>query len=435
MPLTNVVILGAGPCGLSAAIALAKSCKTVVNSQPLRITVIELRPRIQTIGGTVNMTPLGMRYLDYLGAGERLRSKSISLDHGVDAVSLRTGKRLGNVWGGIGARRTARYPLVDSLLETVTQDHQEHIEVQWGRKVTNISEKDEQVHLEFEDHSTMHCDLLLGCDGIHSSARRLYIEPERQKIFTGRAVAMGWVELDAGEASDDIVSPIMLSTGEPGLVDTAVVNGNGNGRHLIMTYFEPSRRNIFFGHVMWTGEPEGEERDGWKLRGDDKEAIRKEVVESYRGGRVNGLDEFISKCESWDLYPIYSLPPGGRWSRGRVLLLGDAAHAMPPQGESTGIAIEDGVLIARILEQSDTKSIDQMFADYEKVRRVVIDKHYVDAERMAKFGFSNTTGLAAIAMEWITSAYMFVRKWNQTADFAGDVRELELPGESENNTE
>jgi dienelactone hydrolase len=107
---------------------------------------------------------------------------------------------------------------------------------------------------------------------------------------------------------------------------------------------------------------------------------------------------------------------------------------MPPQGESTGIAIEDGVLIARILEQSSTKSIDQMFADYEKVRRAVIDKHYVDAERMAKFGFSNTTGLAAIAMEWITSAYMFVRKWNQSADFAGDVRELELPGEPEKNT-
>lgn len=79
---------------------------------------------------------------------------------------------------------------------------------------------------------------------------------------------------------------------------------------------------------MPMAEPDGGARDGWKAAGEDKAAIRREIIETYQSGQVRGLQEVVSKCEDWHLYPVYVLPQGGRWRRGRVLLLGDAAHAV-----------------------------------------------------------------------------------------------------------
>lgn len=322
MAIQDIIILGAGPCGLSTAIALAKITPTP------RITIIELRREPQPMGGTINMTPLAIRYLDYLGAGQRLRDRSIALVDGVDMISLRTGWKMGNIWGGIGCRRTARFPLVVSLLETAKQEHADAIEIQWGRRVTGIDEVDDKVVLTFDDRSTMRGDVLFGCDGIHSAARSLWVEPGRDKIYSGRAVTMGWY--NAAPRKDEelkqTAAPITYLNGKPAIRDTAVFNGHGGV--LITSYFEPTRQNIFFAHVREMDEPTDAGRDGWQVLGKDQHAVRQEVVRTYEGGRVNGLEAAISGCDSWHQYPIYKLPPGGRWHRGRVLLLGDAAHAV-----------------------------------------------------------------------------------------------------------
>lgn len=330
MSIRNITILGAGPCGLSTAIALSKSSALNHDLPPLRVTIVEVRPKLQTIGGTINMTPLAMRYLDYLGAGKQLRNNSIALNTGVDAISLSAGWRLGNVWGGVGARRTARFELVRSLFDAINQEHSDRVQIQWGKRVTAISEANDEVRLEFDDQSTLQTDLLLGCDGIHSAARHLWVEPEREKEYSGRAVSMGWARSVANQGKGAASDPITLPNAQPALRDTAAFNATG--RVLISSYYEPTRQDIFFAHVRKMAEHITTERDGWQLLGKDQEAVRKEVMETYKGGRVKGLENTIGKCESWQIYPIYKLPPGGRWHKGRVLLLGDAAHAVsiPP---------------------------------------------------------------------------------------------------------
>lgn len=320
MTVQDITILGAGPCGLSAAIALAKK-HAGAQEPPLRITILELRPRLQTIGGTINLTPVATRYIDYLGAGKRLRERAIDLENGLDYISMRSGKRIGNIWGGIGAIRVARHRLVESLLQTIMEEHSDAIRIQWDRRVAEISESESKAVMRFEDGDTLTADVLLGCDGLHSTARRLWVEPERTKTFTGRVITMGWSDQPAG---------MTLSSGEPALRDTALIS-SPNGI-LLSSYYEPTRTKTYLAHIMPMAEPDGGARDGWKAAGEDKAAIRREIVETYQSGQVRGLQEVVSKCEDWHLYPVYVLPAGGRWHRGRVLLLGDAAHAVSDEG-------------------------------------------------------------------------------------------------------
>lgn len=322
MPINHIIILGAGPSGLSAAIALAK---LPPSTPPLRITLIELRPTLQTIGGTINVTPLAIRYLDSLGAGERIRSRAIDLNDGLDYISLRTGLRIGNIWGGIGGLRVARHVVVESLFETLTTNHADTVDIQWGKRTTAISETDDQVVLEFEDGTTLHGDVLLGCDGLHSAARKLYVEPERESFYTNRVIAMGWVEDNTSKKASP---PLTLSTDEPALRDTNLIFSS-NGM-LLTSYYEPTRRSVYFANAMMMDEPKGggDARGGWKLRGNDQDAVKRDVVQAYQTGRVKGLQDLLARCENWHLYPVYVLPGQGRWSCGRVIIIGDAAHAV-----------------------------------------------------------------------------------------------------------
>ncbi|KAK7221619.1 hypothetical protein V2G26_009622 [Clonostachys chloroleuca] len=426
MVVKDILILGAGPCGLATAIALSRANSAPSsNAQPLRITLVELRSSIQTIGGAVNVTPLAMRYLNSLGAEGKLLDHSISLDHGIDYISLRTGQLLGNFWGGIGARRVSRYALVEALLAVLQKEHSEAVEVQWGRRVTEICETADKVELKFQDDGpTLQGDILLGCDGLHSAARRLWVEPEREKVYSGRVVTMGWNYAD-GEGDSNLPQPMTLSTGEPALVDTSLFSGPSGV--ILASYYESSRRNVYLSCVMSMDEPETADQNAWKMLGDDKETMRNEILKLYQDTKVKGLDTMISKCESWDLFPIYILPKEGRWHEGRVLLLGDAAHAMPPQGESTEFAIEDGLLIAKVLERRASRSVDQLFADYESIRKPVITKHYEHAVWSMDMGFKKREGIGLVIMEWVTWVFLLFRRWGQKARYSGDVRETILP--------
>lgn len=102
---------------------------------------------------------------------------------------------------------------------------------------------------------------------------------------------------------------------------------------------------------------------------------------------------------------------------------------MPPQGESTGLAIEDGMLIARVLERRDTRTVPQLLSDFEAIRKPVIDKYYADAIWELQHGFTKTSSWwAGMLLEWATWAYVLVKKrWGQENHFGSDVRTMQLP--------
>ncbi|KAL2843880.1 hypothetical protein BJY01DRAFT_191515 [Aspergillus pseudoustus] len=85
---------------------------------------------------------------------------------------------------------------------------------------------------------------------------------------------------------------------------------------------------------------------------------------------------------NWMLYPVYQVRPGGRWSRGKVILLGDAAHAMPPRDESAAYALDDAIMFSRILAHHRDESLPEVFARYEAVRRAAVEEAFSEAGRM-----------------------------------------------------
>ncbi len=325
MPCSHILILGAGPAGLSAAISLAQIPSS--SSPPLRITVLELRSKITTLGGSVNLTPLAMRYLDRLGAGARLRPQGIRVS-AIELLSLRTGALLGRLWPDVDALRAKRHDLVSSLMETVQMPEiAERVTVRFGVHVTGIREEagpsgeDGKVILSLDNGETVEGDILIGCDGLHSAARTLYVDPTRQETYSGKAVAYGFIKLDkAGDAR------IKRSDGKPAVTDSTLISGRYGS--ILTSFCEPGRGELHVAAVMQLQDEHGDSKDGWKARGDDKVRVKQDIVARFREGKLEGLPEVIEKVEDWSFFPVYQLPPKGRWFKGRVIIIGDAAHAV-----------------------------------------------------------------------------------------------------------
>lgn len=101
---------------------------------------------------------------------------------------------------------------------------------------------------------------------------------------------------------------------------------------------------------------------------------------------------------------------------------------MPPQGESTGVAIEDGVLLARVLQRHTDRKIPQLFADYEKLRRGPVNKLYKESVWRWNAASKDDAGwLRDIINDWTLSAVLAFMDFNKPDYFANDVEELQLP--------
>lgn len=100
-------------------------------------------------------------------------------------------------------------------------------------------------------------------------------------------------------------------------------------------------------------------------------------------------------------------------------------YQMPPQGESAGLAIEDTMLLSRILERHNEKSTTELFQQYEAVRRPPINA----AVKEASMGFDTIQDhgwLMTIIMEWFTWLFLMWRSSRKEKDFGIDVRKMPL---------
>ncbi|KAK4207691.1 hypothetical protein QBC37DRAFT_433077 [Rhypophila decipiens] len=442
----HVIIIGAGPAGLAAALALhkqqqseSKFNRSSESLAPFCITILELRPNIETgtqLGGAINLTPLALRYLDALGVGEKLRPLGCKVS-GIDFLSHRSGVSLGKMWPDFDSLRVARHDVVESMarkvLETSEQSEAGRVSIRYGVKVTKIEESGSAGSSEgcvkvsyFQngepDGKILEGDVLLGCDGIHSFVRSTYVDPAREKRYSGRGGAYSYVTVDKpGDAG------VLLRDGQPAVKDSSMTMGPKGS--LLTTFCEPSKTKLYIAAVLndtaevWKDQAS---KDGRRATGAETEILKQDLLNRFSGSELVGLDELVAKCEEWFFFPVFMLPPGGIWSRGRILLLGDAAHAMPPMGESTGVAIEDAVLLAHVLSRRGERSVKKLFDDYEGLRRDVIAQTY--KETVALWGdASEWSSFKSVMIDWLMWVIVLFINRGGKSTFARDVRLLSLP--------
>jgi 2-polyprenyl-6-methoxyphenol hydroxylase-like FAD-dependent oxidoreductase len=339
MPPTNILILGGGICGVASAIAISNAFSTSSSSSSsplsvptsnLNITIFELRKEPSTIGGAVNLTPNAVRGLDILGVLDELKTRRAGCEvSSIQLFSLHTGSSLGTIdyagpdgtgHGGYRGRRVMRSELLQALLAVAQK--LENVRVVYGKKVAGLTETSEAVTVAFEDGTDATGDLVLGCDGIHSTTRMRFIEPDRVPTYSGVASAYGFANvsdvLDSGSGADDGMF----------FTDTALAMSRRGA--LLMTYCDDARQRIYVGALMETAQQVSKE--GWRALGDDREVVKQDVVRRFEVSALPHMKELVHGADEWFFYPIYRLSPQGKWCTDRVMLLGDAAHAVrtPP---------------------------------------------------------------------------------------------------------
>jgi 2-polyprenyl-6-methoxyphenol hydroxylase-like FAD-dependent oxidoreductase len=381
----DIIILGGGIAGLTTALSLTKFAPA---STLPRITIFEIRPEPATIGGAVNLTPNALRLLSHLGALDEIRAKGYGAEClAVEVFDLYTNVKIaessfrGPDGKGLGdppftALRITRGEALKGVLAAI--EKHPNIQLVCGKKTIKITESDAGVSIDFEDGGSAKADILIGCDGIHSVTRLKHVEPERKAMYSGICNAFGFAPRRKISDSTEF---------EPTHFEVSGMNFGRRGM-MLTSFHDQARESIYVGALMQV--PEIADRNGWKAAGADAQKTRDEMLDRYSGAANPQIAHWIEDAEGLYLWPVFTLSKGGKWATDRVMLIGDSAHAMPPQGESTGIVFEDGVLFARCLakwmesKRDQDVPVKEAFDAYESLRRARIDTAFDESQSVVK---------------------------------------------------
>jgi 2-polyprenyl-6-methoxyphenol hydroxylase-like FAD-dependent oxidoreductase len=316
----RVIVVGGGIAGLTAAIALRRARHEVV--------LLERAPRIDPVGAGITLFANAMNALDRLDAREAVAARGAAAKR--SAILTSEGRELTRVPEDLleGTIAVHRGDLQAVLAEAAG-------EVRLGVEVTAVEQDDGGVVARGADGSEERGDLLVGADGLGSAVRGVVADtPIRYAGYTAwRGVSP--VPVDSGRLTES------WGIGERfGLVDI------GRGR----TYWFATKN-----------APEGEP--------DEPKGRKAEVVRRFSGWHEPIAAVAEAAEESAILRnDVYYLEPLPRWRSGRVVLVGDAAHATTPGvGQGAAQAIEDAVVLGDRLDRGNDLAV--ALDEYEAIRR------------------------------------------------------------------
>jgi salicylate hydroxylase len=322
---THLLIVGAGIGGLGAANALVRS--------GFRVTVIEQAKSLGEVGAGVQLGPNATRVFAAMGLLDALLEKSVTPKAQI-AYSFDTGQELRNVTFAEKLKQTFGFPYLHvyrpDLLEVLANGCD--IQINLGCHVETVFEEDGRAGVRLTSGEEIWADAVIGCDGIHSVVRS-YLHGDLAARFSGN---MAWRGLCSGDIGRELGVPLVSA------------NWWGPERHFVHYYVAGGR------YLNWVGiaPHDGSAIESWSAKGEISDANRDF---SMFHERVQNIIRNTSSTMKWALHDRDPLP---FWSKGRVTLLGDAAHPMLPfMAQGAAQSIEDGFILRRCLEcEEDTAS-------------------------------------------------------------------------------
>lgn len=342
--MNSVAVVGAGIGGLTAAAALRRPGR--------RVRVYEAAPAFAEIGAGIWMPPNAMQVFARMGFADEVEAAGIPVRRA--EVRDRGGRLLKAVElaplrdrYGCGTVAIHRARLHEVLLARAGADvirlgkRCEGLEVDDGRPGSACP--DPRVRLRFADGSTATADLVIGADGVHSVVRG-HVAPEARVRETGQVAVRG-------------IAPVPL----PPALGGVSTEYWGPGLRFGVVAIAPDES------YWWCAyEPDAPSRGI-----DPSSSWIEEVARRFPSPVADVVA--ATPASARIRTPLSDLPPLSAWSRGPVVLLGDAAHAMTPNlGQGGAQAIEDAWVLARELDRGEA-SITEALRAFEDCRRKKAD--------------------------------------------------------------
>ncbi|MFD7813930.1 FAD-dependent monooxygenase [Streptomyces sp. NPDC059785] len=334
---SRVAVVGGGIGGMAAAAFLHRA--------GLDVTVHEQAAVLKEIGAGLVLAPNAVRLLRHLDVADDALRRAVPLDWGWEFRRWQDGtvlsvERLEGVCERLYGERTYtmhRAHLLDALRSAVPDRA-----VRLGSRCTGVEARGHGVRLSFADGTSTDADIVVGADGTHSTVRDTVAEPTEPRI--------------SGLCAFRTVVP--AASAPAFALRPAQTIWLGPGRHFVHYPISGGRAV----NVVAVAPAGADTEESWSA--------------------TAGIGEFRAEFEGWDArvgdlitagsvpgrWALLDRPPLPRWSRGRVTLLGDAAHAMYPfYGQGAAQSIEDAAVLARCLT-AGAADPEQALDRYERAR-------------------------------------------------------------------
>ena len=329
----EIAIIGAGMGGLTTGIALKKFGH--------RVTIYEQAEQILPVGAAISLWSNGVKCLNYLGLTEQVaklggQMNDLAYIDGLNGEVM-TQFSLAPLIEEVGQRP---YPVSRAELQNMLMDEFGRQDIQLGKKMVSIEDKGQHVEIGFQDGSTASAALLIGADGTHSITRQYVLGKQVERRYAGYVNWNGLVEI-----SEDLA---------PAQQWTTFV---GEGKRASLMPVAEHRFYFFFDVPL----PAGLE---------NQRSEYKTLLKQYFSGwcpQVQYLIESIDEQKT-NRVEIHDIEPFTQFYKGRVVILGDAAHSTTPDiGQGGCQAMEDAVYLARAL-QINTLGLEDALKRYQNKR-------------------------------------------------------------------
>ncbi|WP_297368638.1 FAD-dependent monooxygenase [Acidocella sp.] len=334
----NIAIIGAGIGGLTLALALRR--------HGIGVTLYEQTAELREVGAAVALSANATRFYDRIG----LRPAFDAVCANISTLIYRdgrTGAEIGRQSGtpsyehqfGACYWGIHRAHLQAILSQAVGMAH-----IRLSKRLSGLQDQGREVVLTFEDGDSAKADLVIGADGARSLVRR-YLLGYDDALYSGCSGFRGIVAPEALKLLPDREA-IQFWMGPSGhLLHYPIGNGDQN---FLLVERQPSP---------------------WPVREWVMPATPGEQLRHFANWHP-AVVEMISAVPTSQRWGLFHRPPLGRWTRGRITLLGDAAHALVPHhGQGANQSIEDAVVLAESLASHGTGQWAAALEHYEHQRR------------------------------------------------------------------
>ncbi|WP_329599594.1 FAD-dependent monooxygenase [Streptomyces pseudovenezuelae] len=335
--MARVLVIGGGIAGTATALALHKAGFEAV--------VHEAHPdSAEDIGAFLTLASNGMRALAQLDAsaavtaiGFPLTSLRLLDDTGTEQAHA----PMGEVSDPLLHYRCLRRGDLNAALQA--EAGRRGVTVRHGARLVSVEEGPDQVTALFADGTTATGDLLIGADGLNSAVRRS-VSPGTRPCHAGQYVFYGYTRTASPPGADACIT---------------MVRGSGAAFGYAVS---PDGETYWFARVTGDPLPAEELAQGTPARWRDLllPLLRKDATPAAELVAATGEELMVTNATE--------IPTGTPWRSGRILLIGDAAHAASPAtGQGASMALEDAVVLAKSLR--DAPDPDAALTLYETLRR------------------------------------------------------------------